>query len=89
MKKSDLKNFDVVQLRNGEVFLVAKDKNVMVNRSNIKDLIFFKEDLTHNTETGRDIVAVRRESVHQHLMFDCLDNMPIIWEREEKIKLTQ
>lgn len=89
MKKSDLKNFDVVQLRNGEVFLVAKDKNVMINRSSIGDLIFFKEDLTHDMETERDVVAVRRENMPQYLMFDCLDNMPIIWERKEKIELTQ
>ena len=82
MKKSDLKNFDVVRLRNGEEYIVVKEMDLLARVRYTLRLGEFKEDLTSFVEENRDIVAVRRA-------INDLSKVPLFWEREEKVELTQ
>lgn len=89
MKKSDLKNFDVVQLRNGEKYIFADGVDVIFNKKYTLSLRFYDENLAHHKVKSEDIVAVRRTTNDYDWIPDDLTTAPMIWEREEKIELTQ
>lgn len=83
MKRSDLKSFDVVQLRNGERYIFVKmGIEVLFNKKDTSSLLFYNENLTHYNVKSKDVVAVYRTT-------NDLTTSRMIWEREEKIELTQ
>ena len=91
MKKSDLKNGMVVELRNGKRFLIVKDKGIgkdtcitingfMGYDENLYDVIGYSEyDITKIYKTVGNTFKT---------LFDN-ERLSLIWEREEKQELSK
>lgn len=85
MKKSDLQNFDIVEIRNGLLFLVNADSGVLYGDSGWVSLDNYKDDLTDVGDcgcvSGFDIVRVKRPK-QTYGLCSWADH-PIVWERRE------
>lgn len=75
-KKSDLKNGDVVLLRNGSVGIVIPDVDVVVYRDGWDELKTFNIDMSDGTsdlDDSFDIVKVRRPMKPSDCCFEAFD----------------
>ena len=91
MKKSDLKNGMVVELRNGKRFLIVKDKGIG------KDTCITINGFGGYDENLYDVIGVSEYDIIKiyktegntfKTLFDN-ERLSLIWEREEKPKLSE
>ena len=92
MKKQDLQNFDIVETRNGNLYMVNVDKGVVFGIYGWAFLGSYEDDLTDAgfCEEARDydIVRVRRMSGEYQHTHSQWGQAPIIWERKRTPKLS-
>lgn len=87
MRKEDLKDGMILEMRNGKRFLLVND--VMRDLDNFIGLSSYNNDLTHTQYAHFDIVKVYKDTREYSLRSKFKDrNLTFIWEREPKIKLT-
>jgi hypothetical protein len=82
--KADLKNGDVVKRRNGVVEIVCIDVGTFIGLNSWNYVDSIKEDLTHESMDGWDIVKVRRPTDPKHCQF-CAYNCnygTLVYDRE-------
>ena len=85
MKKDFLMKGYVVQLRNGDRYLVLDD--YLTNNSRCKSLTTWNDELLHKIRYDLDIIkvfALRPVCLRDIFNDECLD---IIWERKESNKI--
>lgn len=85
MKRSELRNFDIVETKSGYLFMVCADDGVLFRKEGWVDLDNYDDDLTLlNFDEDYDIVKVRRpEHKYQYWRYGQID-APVIWERNKK-----
>lgn len=88
MKKSDLKDGMIVELRNGDICIVLGDK--LLDTNDYAYIDGYDDDLTDEYQKDLDIVKVYKdkslcglESRYER------DNLKLLWEREDKIDWTK
>lgn len=80
MVKKELKNLDVITLRNGEKLVFVNEEFADLNddyTNNVTDLDDFKDDLTSVFNIAYDVIKVDRAMISG-----------TIFEREEPVKMT-
>jgi hypothetical protein len=83
--KADLKNGDVVQTYNNEVFIVCVETGTLIGRNGYCNLSSYKTDLTCFND-DYTIVAVRRPKAPNHCQF-CAFNSEfgkLVYERKNE-----
>jgi len=90
MKKSDLVNGMVVEMRDGDKYMVLKTRNfeAIVNEDDYSNLRDCNEDLTDSTDRDFDIVAIYEPQSADEAEMDEWDYLAPIWERSEHKELT-
>ena len=94
--KKDLKNGDVVKLRDERVGIAIPDKDVIVYDSGYSRLSSYTDSLTHcgalvtNIDREMDIIAVRRPENSSQCHFNGLFNYngELVYERKEVEEMT-
>ena len=91
MKKSDLKNGMVVELRNGKRFLIVNDFGIGEGSCiNLDGFMGYNENL--NDVSGFSEFDITKIYISSGRTFKNLfdkDRLSLIWEREEKSKLSE
>lgn len=88
MVKSDLKDGMVVELRNGDRYILMC--NYFRKYSNCFNVDMINEDLTHNSEYRQyDILKVYTHNSIYYTMNGMFEDLELVWERKEKPKLTE
>lgn len=82
MKKSDLKNRMIVEIRRGDRFIVID--NILVGRNTWSDLAYYKDDLTDPKYDSFDIVKV----YDQVNYINKYKKINTLWERSEVKEVT-
>ena len=90
MKKSDLKNGMVVELRNGKRFLIVNDFGIGKDSCiNLDGLFGYDENLYDiNGDSTFDITKIYISSGRTFKNLFNNERLSLIWEREEKSKLS-
>lgn len=91
MKKSDLKNGMVVELRNGKRFLIVNDFGIgEVSNIDLDGYLGYDENLNDVLgDSSFDITKIyKTEGLTFNNLFDN-ERLSLIWEREEKSKLSK
>lgn len=90
--KKDLRNWDVVQYRNGIEAIVCLDLGVLISAKGFNSLHAFREDLTSGSDcVSFDIVAVRRPKVGSDCQLDKAFKYhagDLVYEREAVEEMT-
>lgn len=91
MKKSDLREHDILLLRDGTMEMVINSCDGMV--IHIGDLFWgtfgdYNEDLTSKTISDWDVIEVKRHVVCYTYIRKFWDHAPTIWRRKEPKKMT-
>ena len=88
--KADLKTGDVVLRRNGKVEIVNRELETFITPKKWNDFDEMNEDLTANTKSEYDIVAVRRPCEKSDCQFKAFEYRwgTLIYEREEAEEMT-
>lgn len=87
--KADLKNWDIIQYRNGKTAIVNTDLESLISKEGYNLLNSFGDDLTC-CDHDFDIVAVRRPTVGAHCQlnaFEC-SRGTLVYERQEVEEMT-
>lgn len=86
MTKTDLKNFMVVELRNGKRFLVNMEKKQLAGVDCWASLDTYEDDLTNNYR-ALDIMYIYSPKSYQLVSFinhDCaIKDVDLLWDRNE------
>lgn len=81
MKKENLKNLDIITLRNKERLILVNEEFIDLNddyTNDISELDDFRDDLTCHYDKKYDVIKVERTLISAS-----------VWEREEKaVKMT-
>ena len=99
MTIKDLKTFDVVEFKNGDVSIVVRDRadkeDYFVDivsccgMTRWDELSHYNEDLTHYKDTKLDAVRVRRSCDATHIpTAKNYKKMPVIWEGNKVKEMT-
>lgn len=85
--KSKIKNFDIVQTRNGNVYLACVDRGILINieKTGFYYMNKLNDDLTH-TMRGWDIMGIYRDKYGISLQWmadfkNRKSEFEIVWER--------
>lgn len=93
VKKQDLQNFDVVETRTGDLYMVNADRRVLFGIDGWMPLDDYGDDLTdlevYEEARYYDILRVRRPSDEHQCVCRQWDEAPIVWERKEEPTLTE
>ena len=91
MKKSDLKNGMVVELRNGKRFLIVNDRGIGKDTCiKLDGLVGYDENLYDiNGDSTFDITKIYISSGRTFKSLFDNERLILIWEREEKPKLSE
>lgn len=87
--KKDLKNGMVVELRDGQRYLILAGNAIKANGH--KNLEHYKDDLTWGNYRNWDIIKIYNIITGRVSNFYTLfakDNLELIWERKESIHMT-
>ena len=97
MTKSDLKNGMVVELQNKGMYLVHN--GMLLNQKGTGHMSLYcrrgyygeeyNEDLTRPNDSNWDIIRVYKSDAHNLKDMFAKDSLELIWEREEKSKLSE
>ena len=97
MTKSDLKNGMVVELQNKGIYLVHN--GMLLNQKGTGNMNLYcrrgyygeeyNEDLTRPNDSNWDIIRVYKSDAHNLKDMFAKDSLELIWEREEKSKLSE
>lgn len=87
--KADLKNWDIVQYRNGNTAIVNTDLGSLISKEGYNQLGCFRDDLTC-CDHDFDIVAVRRPKVDAHCQLNAFEYSrgTLVYERQEVEEMT-
>lgn len=99
MTINDLKTFDVVEFKNGDVSIVVRDRadkeDYFVDivsccgTTRWDELSHYEENLKHYRDNQLDVVRVRRSCNATHIPTkDNYKRMPVIWEGNEAKEMT-
>lgn len=89
MRAENIKPYDIVTLRDNELFIVLEDNDgykILVGFDNIIPFTDYYSDLTHMDDRDNDIVEVRRSEDINELRINNWQYMTPIWVR--KVKMT-
>lgn len=89
--KKDLKNWDIIQYRNGRAAIVNTDLKSLISDSGYNSLNIIKEDLTCGVgDHSFDIIAVRRPKIDAHCQLDSFEYSrgTLVYERKEVEEMT-
>lgn len=94
--KSDLKNFDRVTLRNGEVYTAIVDAEILCNQSGFIEFSNYSDDLKYSYESPfykdvngtHDVITVRRPKTKFDYTPDMKPRGEIVYERKETVEMT-
>lgn len=88
--KDSLETGDVVKCRNGRVYIVNKDLDMMICVNGFERLRGYNTNLTHINAEGFDIVAVRRPISDYHCQFSAFESSlgVLVYERVEPEEMT-
>lgn len=84
MKKSDLRNFDIVETKYMELYAVNTDKRIIFRDYHWINLDEFSNDLKHIKDSDLDIKMVRRCKYEYQHSEKFWGKAPVIWERKEE-----
>lgn len=90
MRAEDIKLYDIVTLRDDELFIVLEDNDGYKMLVGFDDIIPFTDyysDLTHMDDRDNDIVEVRRCEDMNELSINNWQYMTPIWVRKVKMTL--
>ena len=88
--KADLKNGDVVKVRDGDVGFAIVDLGVITFGRQIENLDKFYNDLTHRTSETCDVIAVRRPIKPEDCRTNAFEHNIgfLVYERKEIEEMT-
>lgn len=89
MRAENIKPYDIVTLRDNELFIVLEDNDgykILVGFDDIIPFTDYYSDLTHMDDRDNDIVEVRRSEDINELRINNWQYMNPIWVR--KVKMT-
>lgn len=87
--KKDLKNGDMVKLRNGTIGIILLGIDCLLTaETGGYCLKYVKNDLTHDTYSDRDIVAVYRTNNPEMVSFRSFNRDELVYERKEVEEMT-
>ena len=88
MTKSDLKNFMVVEFRDGKRYIVNADNQRLLGVDSWTNLIYFNEDLTSRHFKSSDIMYVYYPEGYQLIRFVNhafpVEDVELVWKRKAK-----
>lgn len=88
--KADLKNWDIIQYRNGNTAIVNIDLKSLISKEGYNSLNCIIEDLTCGQDHNFDIIAVRRPKIGANCQLDAFKygRGTLVYEREEVEEMT-
>lgn len=88
--KANLKNGDVVKMRNDAVYIVCVETGTLIGTESYCNLSNFKTDLTCGMNNDYDIIAVRRPFSPSHCQFNAFayEYGTLVYKREEPEEMT-
>ena len=87
--KKDLKNGDMVKLRNGTIGIILLGIDcLLTSETGGYCLKYVENDLTHDTYSDRDIIAVYRTNDPEMVSFRTFEHCELVYERKEVEEMT-